>query len=302
MFIGHTKQLDYLERIINTDKIPHAFIFAGPEHLGKQLLAKMFFYSLTSQDKISGNGFFGFNNDLAGLIRRGVHPDLFLLGGKEDGGEISIADIRKLKQFVSLSPFQLARKFVLIRKAERLNRESFNSLLKTLEEPGQNTVLVLTTSQLAKIPKTITSRSVLVNFQKLTDQSLKAALKKQKLQIPDRDFAWIAGRPGLAIRYLQDPQEEEIKTLRENFFSFLELLKESSTAQKFALAQSIALQETLPIVLSAWMLACRQAMLQDKGNYLDFSKVLRELALLKQLIETTNVNRRLQLENTLLNI
>jgi len=299
MLIGHKKQLSLLKSIIEGGKVPHAFIFSGPENLGKQLLAKMFFYKL-SESKQDWSSFFASDNKLAGLILKGSHPDLFFIG--DDGVNVGIEEVRKLKQFVALSPYQLSRKFVLITSAEKLNRESFNSLLKTMEEPGENTVLVLTTNNLARIPKTIVSRSVLVNFQKLSDETLLSSLKEQNLKLSRGELAWIAGRPGLALKYINDPQEEEVRILRENFISFTSLLNETSTVKKFALAQSIASGEMLPIVLQAWMLAVRAAMIENKNSKTNYPEVLRELAALKDLIKNTNVNKRLQLESMLLKI
>lgn len=298
MIIGHERQLGRLEVIARSGKVPHAFIFAGPDHLGKRLVALAFFY-LCARPRSSAAGFFG-EDPLARAFREGHHPDLFLLSRAEDKKEIGIGQIRELKRFVGLSPFELERKFVLIDDAQTISAEAANSLLKTLEEPAGETTIVLLTSRPASLPATIISRALRINFYPLSDSAVAAGIEGRAESIGVNELAWIAGRPGLAIIYLRDPKDKAVFGRRESFKAFSQALRSGSIRQRLALAEEVAADEAVLDILESWIAAARPHLFKQDGR--SFLKLIKRLEQTRELLQKTNVNIRLQLQDTLLSV
>lgn len=97
-------------------------------------------------------------------FKQHTHPDFFLVARLEDKKEISIEQIRQLTEKVYTTSHQGGFKVALIDQVERLSISAFNALLKTLEEPPEKTVLILTTHQLSRLPATIISRCRKINL------------------------------------------------------------------------------------------------------------------------------------------
>ena len=304
MIIGHERQLNYLEGLIKTGRVPHAFVFHGPAFIGKKLIALAFFWKMIKtrlHEQVDKN-WKDFFNDENLLFFKGEHPDIFFLSKDPSKKETGIDQVRKLRRFVELSPFQLSKKLVLIDNAHELSKEAFNSLLKTLEEPARDTIIILVSSKLSELPKTVTSRSVLLSFQTVSMELLLSGLKKQKLNIDKKDLAWIDGRVGLALLLSEDPENELIKTFREHFSMFLDLAKKKSIIDNMSLAQKIATNPMLDHILEIWILALRHAMKESPGQETSLLLSIKKIATTKELLVKTNVNKRLQLENVLISI
>ncbi len=97
-------------------------------------------------------------------FRQATHPDFWVLKRLEDKKEITIDQVRELTDKVSRTAHQGGFKVVLVLETETLNVSAFNALLKTLEEPPERTVLILTTHRLSALPATIISRCRQVAF------------------------------------------------------------------------------------------------------------------------------------------
>ena len=137
-------QIKILEKIAKSGKIPHAFLFEGPEGTGKKETA-ISFAKLLLKSEIKN------------------HPDFLLIQPKKD--TISIDQIREeLIRFLSLTPFLGDKKVAIIEKAELMNKEAQNALLKTLEEPKGNSVLILISSKPELLLPTILSRCQKISF------------------------------------------------------------------------------------------------------------------------------------------
>lgn len=260
MIIGHKHQLRYLERLINTGRTPHALIFAGPEHIGKRLLA----------ETLLGQG----------------SADTYIVERFHEKSEITIEQIRELRRFAALSPFNSPRKLALIDGGERMNREGMNALLKTLEDPFPHTIFIITTSRMSRLPKTIISRSLVIKFEPVSQEEMLAG----GLKIPTGEWDWIAGRPGLALRFRKDPNDEAVRTRREAFISVKKIQKSSLLSERLHLAEKLAADDFLT-VLDGIALALR-----------DKTEILKRLGILRELFEITTLNKRLQFEEILLMI
>jgi DNA polymerase-3 subunit delta' len=136
------------------------------------------------------------------LILAGSHPDFRWVGVLPDKKEISIDQLRALSETLSMRSYRGGAKVAVISPAEVMSTKAHNALLKTLEEPAPETYLVLATSRIDRIPKTILSRSARLELPLPEEDAALAWLRQQ-----DRDVDWPAllalarGAPFLAIEH-----------------------------------------------------------------------------------------------------
>ena len=147
----YTRQLKYLDLILRNNKVPHAFLFYGRDTAYQKELAKSFLAQLNGQE-------------FEVKIKTEVHPDTFFIRRLPDKKDITIAQVRDARNFVSRTPLSLIKKGVFIEEAQHLNEEAWNALLKTLEEPVSNTIIFIISSSVKDIPLTIISRVVSLPF------------------------------------------------------------------------------------------------------------------------------------------
>jgi DNA polymerase-3 subunit delta' len=137
----------------------HAYLFHGPRGVGKRRAAAAF------GGEILGD---------AERVRRGVHPDLYVL--EPLGDQIRIDPIRELRRDLHMRPFEANRRVYLVFGAQLLNEDAADALLKDLEEPPAYAVIVLVADELGPIPPTIRSRCQHVPFRRLSQRAVKAYL------------------------------------------------------------------------------------------------------------------------------
>jgi DNA polymerase-3 subunit delta' len=159
-------------------RLAHALLLSGPAGIGKQLLAERFAQSLLCAEPQADGKACG-QCHACTLYAAGTHPDLFRISPEEDSKNIRIDQIRNLIEDISLSSHYGRYKVVILNPADAMNIAAANALLKTLEEPPADTVLLLITDRPSFLPATIRSRC----------QSL-------RLTLPPRDVAevWLASR------------------------------------------------------------------------------------------------------------
>ena len=167
--IGQELAVDLLKRSISDGRLAHAYLFIGPEGTGKSLLARIFAQALNCENK---------GADPCGecvscrKIEGGIHPDVVTVGPEGKSVQISIDAIRRMESSMSLKPYEGRTKVFIVDGADRMNEESANSILKTLEEPPKDTVMVLLASNMFKLQPTIVSRCQKVLFHPLGERSI----------------------------------------------------------------------------------------------------------------------------------
>lgn len=142
-------------------KLAHAYLFGGQQGLGKLMLAMHFAHYLLCSDK-QGDQPCGQCRECQ-LMAAGTHPDLKLIQ-PEDSSEIKIDQVRETIEFINKTSQRGGYKIVLVNPAEAMNIHSANALLKVLEEPSPNTLLVLVSHQPALLMATIRSRCHRLKF------------------------------------------------------------------------------------------------------------------------------------------
>jgi len=147
----------------NTQKIPHALLLTGNAGLAKFELAMLWAQTLLCET-LSNEVTLGSESLACGhcvvcdLFMAKTHPDFMLIESEDKGKAIKVAQIRELVNFVSLTRSRGSIRVIVIRSAESMNVNAANSLLKTLEEPPENTLIILVSSNPYSLPATVRSR------------------------------------------------------------------------------------------------------------------------------------------------
>lgn len=237
--VGNSHIIDFLSKSIINNKIASAYIFFGPEDLGKTTVANYFAKSLLCQNKtksrkgeiilpcgkcVSCQAFNrgGTNNSVLEEGEfGGIHGDFHLVKRDKDKKNISIEQIREFIKDLGLSSFLGFYKIGIIKEADDLSLEAANALLKTLEEPKDKVVIILVTANLESIPATIISRSQVLNFYPVkTDVIYNYLLKEHKASRSlAKNLSRIClGRPALAVKFLKDKDFYKNYTDKVNIF------------------------------------------------------------------------------------
>jgi DNA polymerase-3 subunit delta' len=146
-------------------------------------------------------------------IESSKHPDIFILRSKEEGASINIEDVRTLINDVYLKPFEARKKVYMIEGAEYMKHVAANALLKTLEEPPADSVIILLTENIKSLLHTIVSRCQVVKFFPLKLKEVEEILTKE-YSLSQADAHTLShlsgGRLGEALKF----KEEDIFTKR----------------------------------------------------------------------------------------
>ena len=168
-------------------RLAHALLVTGPAGIGKLQLAKVFAQSLLCAEP-QADGLACGQCHACSLFAAGNHPDFFRLSPEDDSRVIKIDQIRALIEKMSLSSHYGRYKVVILNPADAMNIAAANALLKTLEEPPADTVLLLITDRPSFLPATIRSRC----------QTLRLALPPT-----DMALAWLTTQ-------LENPQDAAV--------------------------------------------------------------------------------------------
>ncbi len=215
---GQDRAISFLRDAVSKGKTAHAYIFAGPNGVGKKAVAVNFAKLLNCLSALDGEPC-----DACSQCRKidaFNHPDLVLLKPRKELSEIRIEDIHSLIKDISLKPFEARKKIYIIDEAHRMNEESSNAVLKTLEEPPSDSVLILITDRITRLASTIVSRSQIIRFFPLKKSNIEDILKtKHGLdEGRSRILANIAfGSVAAALRY----NKEEMLEKRDIFLNSL---------------------------------------------------------------------------------
>jgi DNA polymerase III subunit delta' len=341
--IGNGPAAALLERAIDFGRLSHAYLFVGPPSVGKTTLARAFAQALNCTGEA-----LGLDERPCGVCRAcrltadGAYPDFRLIqvgraeaesghtfpreGGDKASRVIRIDQVRALQHDADLSAYE-GRHKVYVLDAQALNLDAANCLLKTLEEPPPQVVIVLTAADAESLLPTIVSRCQLVRLPAVPTSDLaeglvgRFGLDVERAQV----LAHLSGgRPGFAVGAIEEPKVLEVRTSR---ISDLVALGRRSRVERFAYAEKLAQEaskdpERVAWTLGLWLGWWRDVMLarlgceEMIGNYdfldelkrrartLSLGQIHAALAGVEQASEqlAQNVNARLALEVLLLDL
>src|SRR5947209_4424864 len=272
--VGHEHAIDLLRRTLLAQQVRHAYLFTGPEHIGKSLLAHRFAQTLLctgdSDPKLAPQNPCNVCLSCRKVVH-GNHPDLHIISKAPDKQFILIEQIRALQSDSARKTLEGRRNIFIIQGAHEMNMQAANCLLKTLEEPEPDVVLLLTVPDPGLLLPTILSRVQQVSMHLLTTSQIRNALE-QHWQVESQEAALIAalaaGRMGWAIQAVED---EDLLTERKAQLEALTKLPAVSKVQRFDIAQKLSADtEKTRSVLELWLLWWRDMVLAA-NNCLDLT-------------------------------
>jgi DNA polymerase III subunit delta' len=284
-------------------RIPHALLLVGSAGIGKLAFAKALSQSLLCQHRTVENHACGGCSSCHYFSQNG-HPDFRLVApeaddesqdsadGKEKKASelITIRQIRELGEFVSLTSHQSGPRVVLITKAEQLNVNAANALLKMLEEPPPHTIFLLVANHLSRILPTVRSRCRLVKMPMPNPAQASAWLDAQHCPEPELNLA-LAGRAPLDA--LANGENPEWQAQRKRFCDALARPTESDA---IGLAESVLKIGPAIVIgwLQTWIYDLVSLRITELNRY-HLDQIKSQISLNKkfQLIELLNFNSEL---------
>lgn len=253
--VGQDKAIAILLRTLGRDRVPSAYLFAGESGIGKKFAAINLVKAINClapvgsqpslargpegsaesvQDLKTVDGRLTDCCDECSSCRKidaGTHPDLIMIAPEK--GEIRVGGIRAAEEALSLKPFEGRKKVVVVDDADAMNQSAANAFLKTLEEPPDESLLILVAANPDRLPATIRSRCSRVSFAPLSPLSCEKVIMsvagrradpRDKKETDDAGRLPVLvrlsmGRPGLAV-------SSDMLRERERFISLLKNMLE----------------------------------------------------------------------------
>lgn len=315
---GHDWAVNHLRKAIQHGRSRHAYLITGVDRIGKRSLAYAFAMALNAPHPTEA-GNIDHDHRHAHLIREGGHADIITPTYDEKTGALKIQAMRAVTTALSLKPYEARYRVAIITDFERANPQSQDALLKTLEEPAEHALLLITANTTDDVLATITSRCQTVNLRPLALDSVRKVLIEQHgLSADDAELlARVSGgRLGWALAAIHDRTALDA---RADYLDALARLIGQKRSGRFKVAQDMAKLDKLDVfpVLELWLTYWRDVLLAALGTNLpltniDHERTVRELAaqvspdaartaLLATrqtlvTLQTTNTNPRLALE------
>lgn len=234
---GHTALTAQLKTAAGSGKFSHAYLFLGGAGAGKRLVANTFAKAL--QCESDGEKPCGVCHSCQ-AFDHGNHPDVIYFRPLKNGKTYTVEDVREqIVETVNLKPFQYEKKIYIIEKADTLNVQSQNALLKTLEEPPAHAVFLLMAEQAEAFLPTILSRVVTMKLRPLSEALLAQYLREKTACGAEESqvlAAYAQGRIGQALELLEDTSFRE---MRQDVLEKLKALPAMSEGEAYLLAKEL---------------------------------------------------------------
>jgi DNA polymerase-3 subunit delta' len=220
----HQSQWQQFVLARKNDRIPHALLLAGPYGIGLNEFSEVMVAGLFCRTPLENFLPCG-NCKSCELFKTRNHPDIYRIEPEEEGKQIKVEQIRELIEFINLKSQYEGYKVALIAPADNMNRSAANTLLKTLEEPPEFSLLLLLSHRPNLLPVTIRSRCQQLWFSPVYDQT---AIHWLELQLQDTGLAeellkMSGGAPVAAVELLESGAMDKQLSIIED----LELLQKS---------------------------------------------------------------------------
>lgn len=246
---------------LQSGRLPHALLLTGPVGLGKRHFADSFSRAVLCESPLDDGSACGCCRGCL-LMEAGSHPDYLRVEPEEEGKGIGIDKVRELASFQSLKSQYGRQRVIQLQPADRLNINAANALLKTLEEPAGDTVLVLTTDRPMALLPTIRSRCQQLIFRPVSETSIDVLTwLRDRLpgteHSPETLLQMASGAPLKALSLITDGE----LALRQELFSEFRALEQGNVSP-LRLAERWLSQGTLLVL--PWLYLCLADMVQLK--------------------------------------
>ncbi|MCA9325731.1 MAG: DNA polymerase III subunit delta' [Anaerolineae bacterium] len=313
---GHDWAVQHLRKGIANGRIRHAYLIVGTESIGKEMLARSLAMALNCTNHEESARPCGECRSCK-LISSGNHPDMVYSELDANTGALKIEEVRAVCQRLALKPYEARYRVAIFRDFDRARPQAQDALLKTLEEPPPQALLILLAPSTESLLATITSRSQIIYLRPLPTETIRQALLQDK-GLP-ADYSELlarlsGGRMGWALRAAADPAILEQRTAA---LDLLEQLLTLNRAQRFEIAEDLskdklALYPLLELWQTYWrdvLLLCqssahipantdRVVSIQQLAATLSVDEALKAIQATRTLHHnlSTNLNLRLALE------
>ena len=257
--IGHEWAVKLLQRSLSLNKVSHAHLLAGPSQIGKTTLGLALAKALncTGDPKPCGQCL------SCTKIERGIHPDVRIV--EPEGETIKIAQIRQVQREAILAPYEGRWRVYILPDFQRATEEAANCLLKTLEEPAPQVVVILTTVDTGALLPTIVSRCQVLSLRPLPLEQTARALQRE-CQISEERAELLAklseGRLGWAM---QACRERGVLQRRDSHLDTLGAIPRQSLVERMQAAAKLAQLGDISHLLDLWSLWWRDILLVQNG-------------------------------------
>jgi DNA polymerase III delta prime subunit len=299
-FIGNQKIVKILEKSLRSGKISQAYLFHGPEHVGKFTLAKIFAEGLI--------------NNIASLSSEVTDkeinlPDLIIIEPEkeEKRGVIKIKDIkieqvREAQNQLATYPHSGKFKVLIIDDANKMTVASQNSLLKMLEEPNSTSVIILVAHEIKSIIPTIASRCQKFSFALVDSEEIKQALSGKNNSWNEKGMDPGLGRPGVILNIRQNKaaaqEDQELKIINK-----VDKIQKMSINEKLDFAEIISKNpEFSQKVMETWIWKLRDEARKDQNKAAVNFQIIEKIEKTLTQASKTNANLRLAIEALLISI
>ena len=233
--LGHDRIIEVLQRSLRGGKTAHSYLFEGVPGCGRKKTALTLIQALFCT---------ALPDDACGVcpscrkIEGGNHPDIHLLSPLPDKRDISVDQLREMQRELSLRPYEAPRKACIIDPAERLNASSANSLLKTLEEPPGNALIILLTENAGMLLSTVRSRCQLIRFAPLSPEHVLSLLERSGMA--PETAALVAPMSGGSLQKALELDNESLSVRRESVLSRVGQMNINRIATVFDAAEELS--------------------------------------------------------------
>lgn len=260
--LGHEWAVSLLKEHLAQNRLRQAYLITGPPGIGRRTLALRLAQALNCPQPLAA-GEPCRTCRTCKQIERMQHPDLAVVQAEQRGGTLKVDQIRDLQHSLSLAPYEARYRIGLFLRFEEAHPSASNALLKTLEEPPPQVVMILTAQNAESLLPTIVSRCEVLRLRPLPAEQVRLGLQ-ERWNLPAEQAQLLGpisgGRPGYAMHLHQEPESME---QRQAWLDDMRRLVGCSRVERFAYAEAITkwkdkdqdkekLRETLLVWISFW--------------------------------------------------
>lgn len=312
-FFGHEKQWQLLKKSAELNKVSHAYLFSGKSQLGKKEMAGEFSKLLNCQSESSESRPCRHCQSCLEM-EKGLHPDFLRIEVKDETGESEIDTIKNLAGWLCLKPGLGKRRLVVINQIQDFSFPAQSALLKTLEEPRGEAVLILISDYPELLLGTIASRVQEIKFYCLAEKKIIEFLVSQGV---DKKLAGQIGYLSLGkpLKAMSLLDSGRLKREVEKIAAFKRLLRENLAVVFKEIGKMAEENEVLSSRLESWLNILRIIFLERVGvieeeivsreeqiTLPNLKKLILSLEKASYLLSRTNASKKLVLENSILEL
>jgi DNA polymerase III subunit delta' len=255
--LGQPQVASFLSAAASSGSLAHAYLFVGPAGSGKKSAAKALACAIVCEDEGCGTC------AACRRVRAGFHPDVRVFV-PEGAATYMVEQVRDLIHDVTLAPIEARSKVYIVDAAEALGQQAANALLKTLEEPPEDVVMILLATTFDSVLPTIASRCQIVRFARIAPATAVAMLTQRGFS-PEEARAGLAASAGVVPRALDFLRSKERREMRAGV---LAALKDLGTMDAFDVEQWVRTLLTSVKAPLEELRATQAAELKERAEFL----------------------------------